>query len=106
MGRRTYVEPPPKEETPPALCLLCGRELAGIVNKHHLLPVSKGGAGTPTILLHKICHDKIHTTLTEQQLRSHYGTVEALRGHPDIENFINWVRKRPPEFYEKTRKGS
>ena len=92
------------EPAAPAVCALCGRPLAGVVNKHHLLPVSQGGAGTTTVEMHKICHDKIHSLLTEAELRRHYQTPEALRAHPGLAAVIAWVRKRPPEFYDRTRR--
>lgn len=50
--------------------------------------------------MHRICHGKIHAVLTEQQLRDHYNTVEALRGHPEIASFIRWVKRKPPEFVD------
>ena len=89
------------EET---ICLLCGRELAGLCNRHHLVPLSKGGKNTPTILLHKICHDKIHAVLTEMELKKSYYTIELLQQHEEIQKFIKWVRKKEPEFYDKSVK--
>ena len=106
MPRRHRQALPPYEPEPaaPALCALCGRPLAGVVNKHHLLPISQGGAGTQTVLMHKICHDKIHSILSEAELRRHYQTPEALRAHPELDAFLRWVAKRPPEFYDRTRR--
>ena len=88
------------EEKP--MCPLCGRELAHPYNRHHLTPLSKGGRGTKTILLHKICHDKIHAVFTEMELKRHYNTIEKLKEHEEIANFIKWVRKKEPEFYDKS----
>lgn len=84
-------------------CQFCGRELGGIVNRHHLVPLSKGGAGTPMIPLHKICHDKIHSVLSETELRNYYNTMERLRTQPELEEFIRWVSKKAPEFYVATK---
>src|ERR687890_589224 len=86
------------------LCPLCGRELAGPCNRHHLIPVSKGGKNTPTILLHKICHDKIHAVFTENELKRQYNTIELLQQQEEINRFIKWVRKKEPEFYDKSVK--
>ncbi len=88
---------------PDIRCQFCSRELGGIVNRHHLVPISKGGAGTPTIPMHKICHDKIHSLLSEKELRDKYYSIELLHGHPDLQEFIQWVSKKPPEFYVKTK---
>jgi hypothetical protein len=75
------------------LCPLCGRKLAHPYNRHHLLPLSKGGRGTTTVLLHKICHDKIHSVFTEMELKRHYNTIESLQQDEEISAFIQWVKK-------------
>jgi hypothetical protein len=86
------------------ICPLCGRPLAGPCNKHHLLPLSKGGKGTETVMLHKICHDKIHAVFTELELKKHYNTIELLQQNEEIARFIKWVRKKEPEYYDKNVK--
>jgi len=88
----------------PDICPLCGRPLAGPFNKHHLLPLSKGGKGTETVMLHKICHDKIHAVFTEMELKKYYNTIERLQQNEEIARFIKWVRKKEPEFYDKSVK--
>lgn len=80
-------------------CPLCGRVLAPPFNRHHLLPLSKGGKGTETVLLHKICHDKIHSVFTEMELRRRFNTVAKLKEHEEIAAFAEWVRKKEPQFY-------
>ncbi len=87
-------------ETAEELCPLCGRTLAEPKNRHHLIPISRGGAHTPTVWMHTICHNKIHSLLTEKELRDYYHTIERLQGHEEIEKFIKWVKKQPPTFYD------
>ena len=55
-------------------------------------------------MLHKICHDKIHAVFTEMELKKHYNTIELLQQNEEIARFIKWVRKREPEFYDKSVK--
>ncbi len=86
------------------LCPLCQRLLAEPCNQHHLIPKSKGGKNTPTITLHKICHDKIHAVLTETELKRHYNTIEQLQQHDEIAKFISWLSKKEPGFYDKSVK--
>lgn len=86
------------------LCPLCNRLLAEPCNRHHLIPISKGGKHTPTILLHKICHDKVHAVFTETELRNYYHTIERLQQQEEIARFIKWLRNKPPEFYDKSAK--
>ncbi len=83
-------------------CPLCERPLAPPANRHHLIPLSRGGRGTTTVLMHKICHDKIHSVLTEAELKRSYHTIEALQQHEEIARFIRWVAARPPEFYDRS----
>lgn len=92
-----------KDETG-IICALCKRDLAQPFNRHHLLPLSEGGKGTTTIMLHKICHDKIHAVFTEKELKQHYYTIEKLQQHEEIEKFIRWIRKKEPQFYDKSVK--
>jgi hypothetical protein len=68
------------------------------------LPLSQGGKGTETVMLHKICHDKIHAVFTEAELKKRYNTIEQLQQNEVIARFIKWVRKREPEYYDKSVK--
>ncbi len=86
------------------ICPLCGRDLAKPFNRHHLIPLSKGGKNTSAILLHKICHDKIHAVFTEMELKKHYNTIERLQQHEEMAKFIKWVRNKEPQFYDRSVK--
>ena len=101
--------PEPEETAPdwatasiPTDCPLCGRPLAEPMNRHHLIPVSQGGRHTTTVMLHKICHDKIHSVLTEKELKRSYPSIETLQAHEEIARFIAWVQKKEPEYYDKS----
>lgn len=94
------------EEADKKNCPLCGRELAEPCNLHHLLPLSQGGKGTETVMLHNICHSKIHSLFTESELARHYNTIEKLRANEDIQTFIKWVSKQPPQFYDRNDKAN
>jgi hypothetical protein len=82
------------------ICPLCLRPIppGAPASRHHLLPRLKGGKGGETVLLHHLCHREIHAALTEAELARDYATVEALRAHPRIARFVDWVARRPPEF--------
>ena len=94
-----YVKPPG-----PAYCPLCDRllELGPSVDEHHLVPRSQGGKAKA--LIHRICHRKIHATLTEKELADRYSTWEALKAHPDIAVFMRWVANKPAAFYDNSRR--
>ena len=92
------------ELTTETICALCGRDLAEPCNRHHLIPLSKGGRNTPTILLHKICHDKIHAVFTEMELKRFYHTMERIQQHEEMAKFIKWIEKKDVNFYDSSVK--
>lgn len=88
-----------------SVCLLCGRPIPpGMGSKHHLVPKLKGGKKGPTVLLHGICHGKIHSLFSESELARNYSTVEQLLEHPEISKFVRWVAKRPPGYRSSNRR--
>ncbi|MFD0858791.1 HNH endonuclease [Roseovarius aquimarinus] len=88
------------------ICPICQRPIPPDARQslHHLVPKLKGGKGGPVVLVHQICHNEIHATLSEAELAREFNTPEALRAHPRLAKFIAWVRKRPPTFHSKTPK--
>lgn len=70
-------------------------------DRHHLIPRQKGGKKGPCVDIHRFCHTKIHSIFTNAELAKKYNTVEALRAHPDIAKFIEWVKEKPSSFYMK-----
>lgn len=81
------------------ICPLCGRTIPpGLISRHHLIPRLKGGKGGAVVELHRICHKQIHAVLTEAELARRFNTVEALRSHPQLATFLDWVARRPPGF--------
>lgn len=104
MPKRTiepWYRPPALDET----CALCGRVIpAAQRDEHHLIPKSRGGRETTA--LHRICHRQLHALFTESQLATQYSTIDALLANDAVRNFVRWVRKKPPGFYERTRRSS
>lgn len=86
------------------ICPLCHRPIPphAKASLHHLVPKLKGGRNGPTALMHAICHNEIHAALTEAELARDYRTVEALRTHPRLARFIEWVQGRDPAFHSRT----
>ncbi len=85
------------------MCPLCNRKIPRSQrDAHHLVPKSKGGRHTE--YLHRICHRQIHALFTETELARQFNSVEALLAHPDIALFVAWVKSKPDDFMERTRK--
>jgi len=76
------------------ICQLCMRPIPkSQLDAHHLIPKSRGGVDT--VILHRLCHRQIHALLTESQLARNYSTIAALRSHPEITKFIEWISTKP-----------
>lgn len=85
------------------VCALCDRPIApSLKDAHHLVPKSRGGVDT--VYMHRACHRQIHAALTETELARHYATVAALRQHPVIATFVQWIKDKPLDFNPPTRR--
>lgn len=85
------------------VCPLCERKIPlSQRDAHHLVPKSKGGRKTE--YLHRICHRQIHALFNETELARQYDSVDALLSHSDIATFVAWVKTKPDDFMQRTRK--
>ena len=89
----------------PVICPICEREIPSAqMDAHHLIPRSKGGKETQ--YLHRICHRQIHALFTETELAKRLNSADAIRQHPQMHRFIEWVKNKPDGFYERVAKSS
>jgi hypothetical protein len=85
------------------VCPLCNRAVPPAQqDAHHLVPRSQGGR--ETVILHRICHRQIHALFSETELARLYSTPEALLSHPQVQTFVQWVRRKPDGFFGRSRK--
>jgi len=85
-------------------CAICGRELGTEnISKHHLLPKSEGGKESDTVLIHNICHQKIHSLFTIKELRDDFHSVEKLITNEEMIKFIKWIAKKSSSYYRSNR---
>jgi hypothetical protein len=85
------------------ICPLCVRAIPKSQrDEHHLIP--KSHKGRQTAILHRICHRQIHALFTETELARQYNNVEQLKLQADMASFIEWVRLKPDDFFERARK--
>ena len=40
----------------------------------------------------------------QPELERHYHRIDDLRNHPAMARFVEWVGRKPDDFYERTRK--
>ena len=51
--------------------------------------------GSPHVDLCSSCHRHVHVTISNKELEREYNTLEALKVHPGISRFVEWVRRKP-----------
>ncbi|GJG93395.1 HNH endonuclease [Cupriavidus pauculus] len=103
-GQDSQLGPPDTDSLPAqASCPLCGRPLLedASTDLHHPVPRSQGGRAV--IAMHRVCHQKIHSVFTETELATIYHDWNALRAHPTMADFIRWIARKPPGFYDRSR---
>ena len=81
----------------PTTCALCRRVVPDeriddpqVVQTHHLRPEER--TTSPTVVLCRPCHDQIHATFTNEELRESYDTIEALREADRLAEYLAWIR--------------
>jgi len=92
-------------------CGLCGRLLGeDLLTRHHLLPRSRARKmkrrtkgrqelkrrnPARTVSLCGPCHRNVHVCIGNADLARGYDSVEALREHPGVRRFTQWVQDKP-----------
>jgi len=85
------------------VCALCDRPIPlALRDAHHLIPKSRGGV--ITVFMHRACHKQVHALFTETELERHFHNQQALRAHPEMARFIQWVQGKPSDFNPPTRR--
>jgi len=82
-------------------CELCGCQ--AVLTKHHLVPVSRAknkykqlrNDESNFIWICRSCHDHIHATYGESELRDRLSTLDALKADEKIMSFVRWKAKHP-----------
>lgn len=77
-------------------CELCERFIPEkkYTEKHHLIPVSKGGKHKAKGLFCIDCATQVHKLFTNTELRDTFNNVDALKSDPRVQNWIKWIRKK------------
>lgn len=71
----------------------------GSVDKHHLVPKSRGGKETE--YMHKVCHRKIHSIWSEKELEKNFNDPEVIKQHVEMQKFLKFIKKKEPDYYDR-----
>ena len=80
----------------PTTCALCRRVVPDhvddpqAVQEHHLVPENR--VESPTVTLCRPCHEQVHATFTNDELRETYHTIDALRSADRLSGYLSWIR--------------
>lgn len=69
-----------------------------------MVPKMKGGK--ITVAMHRICHRQIHALFSETELARQFNTPEALLADAAVRSFVDWVKNKPDDFFERTRRAT
>jgi hypothetical protein len=78
-------------------CQLCRRSFPEdhltdprAIQRHHLVPENR--KESPTVTLCRPCHEQVHATYTNEELRAEYDTIAALRDADRLQGYLGWIR--------------
>jgi len=85
-------------------CPLCGRLMfkGDNVDRHHWQPKSRGGKAAD--YPHRTRPRKLHSLFTDKELAAEMATPAQVLRHSEMQKFIKWVRRQPPERVARHRK--
>jgi len=86
------------------ICELCEMEFDSLT-EHHLIPRTHHNNKkiaklfTPdqmkeTIDICRKCHDQIHMFIKEKDMATTYNTLQMLKNHTEVYNYLEWKKKR------------
>ena len=74
-------------------CPICEREVdVKDTTEHHLVPKSKKGKEKVAMCI--ACHKMLHKLISNKDMAKIYNTIEKLREHEGVQNWVEWVSKR------------
>jgi hypothetical protein len=100
-------------QRPPAHCEFCQRHISNLT-RHHLIPrtrhrnkktrrqFDRQAMTTRIAWLCRPCHKQLHALFSEKELAESYHHLDALRQHPEMQHFIEWIVGKPENFVPRT----
>jgi len=79
------------------ICPICQRKTPmGYQEKHHLIPKTK--KGKETIIVCISCGDMLHQLFDNNFLKNNLNTIEKINNNEKVQNWVNWIKKKPDLF--------
>ena len=86
-----------ESDTAAVICPLCEREMPRWqITLHHLTPKERGGKAEDRTPMCRPCHKQLHALFSNKHLARQYKTLDSLRAAPELQPFLNWIRKQNP----------
>jgi hypothetical protein len=89
------------------LCELCNRDVQKLGN-HHLVPrklLKRMPVGAPSKSPMCVdCNKMVHALFRLKELATKYDTPAKLLAHPEIQNYVQWVRDKPEGIVKHPRR--
>jgi hypothetical protein len=68
-----------------------------LITLHHLKPKEKGGRPEHRTPLCRPCHKQLHAVYSNTTLARSLHSIELLKGAPELQSFLGWIRKQKPD---------
>lgn len=77
------------------ICQICKRNTPeNKIERHHLIPKTKGGAKLDCINVCCNCGDMLHKLFENKQLAKEYNTLEKILANEDMQKWVKWISKK------------
>lgn len=95
----------PEELVIIGICSVCERGMVddSSTDRHHWVPVVKGGKKGLLSKIHRICHQKIHSVWKEGELAKTYNNPETIKVAPEMQEFLAFLKNKAPNYYSSSR---
>lgn len=85
------------------------------MTKHHLIPRTRHKNKKTkrdftrdqlheSIKICRACHNQIHAVFKEKELEREYNRVSAIKSHPEIKKYIDWIKDKPESLRTGVRR--
>ncbi len=78
------------------ICELCERDVE-ILNRHHLVPKSRGGIKGEVAMFCLSCSEMVHQLIPNKELEKKYSSIMELLQNESVKRYVSWIKKQKKE---------